>query len=71
MNPEQPELLPATPEDAEIQRAVARVLAYRAYRRRTRPFRRAFRGIITRKEAERLYMSQKIARQREQEATDG
>lgn len=51
------DLLPATPEDAELQRQVERVLAYKRYRKHTRPFRRTFRGIITRKDAERFYIT--------------
>lgn len=66
MNPEQSKLLPATPEEAAIRRAIVERLAYRDYRRRTRPFRRAFRGVISRKEAERLYLSAKRARERGQ-----
>jgi hypothetical protein len=42
-----PEPLPRTPEEA-AQRA------YREYRRHTRPFRRVFRGVISRREAERF-----------------
>lgn len=49
--------LPATPEDAARE-------AYRKYRRHTRPFRRMFRGIITRKEVERFM----VARARRQRA---
>lgn len=42
-----PPRLPATPEDAAIE-------AYRKYREHSRPYRRIFGGIITRKEAERF-----------------
>lgn len=70
MNPEQPQLLPDTPEDAALLRAAIRTAAYKGYRRRTRPFRRTFRGIITRKDAERLYMSQKRARELEADRAD-
>lgn len=45
-----PEPLPRTPEEA-TQRA------YRQYRRNTRPFRRVFRGVISRREAERFAIS--------------
>lgn len=45
--PPEPKKIPTTPEEA-------RSLAWREYRRHTRPFRRAFRGIITRREAERF-----------------
>jgi hypothetical protein len=48
--------LPDTPEEAARE-------AYRAYRRHTRPFRRVFRGIITRKEAERFTVA-RVRRQR-------
>lgn len=44
------EPLPLTPEDAARR-------AYRDYRARTRPFRRTFRGIITRREAERFLIA--------------
>lgn len=47
-----PEQLPATPEEA-----------YRRYRKATRPFRRTFGGILTRKEADRFI----VARLRKQE----
>lgn len=57
-----PEPLPRTPEDAELKAAAERAAAYRAYRKRTRPFRRAFRGIITRREAERFAVA-RIKRQ--------
>jgi hypothetical protein len=33
------------------------VAAWKSYRKNTRPFRRAFRGIISRKEAERFFIS--------------
>lgn len=45
-----PERLPATPELAARE-------AYLTYRKHTRPFRRAFRGIITRREAERFVIA--------------
>jgi hypothetical protein len=45
-----PEPLPRTPEEA-AQRA------YREYRRNTRPFRRVFRGVIPRREAERFVIA--------------
>lgn len=48
--------LSATPEDAAAE-------AYRTYRRHTRPYRRMFRGIITRKEAERFALA-RVRRQR-------
>jgi plasmid stabilization system protein ParE len=48
----EPTRLPDTPEDP-----------YVAYRRHTRPFRRVFRGIITRKEAERFTVA-RVRRQR-------
>lgn len=49
---EAPVRLPDIPEDP-----------YVTYRRHTRPFRRMFRGIITRKEAERFVVS-RVRRQR-------
>jgi hypothetical protein len=49
--------LPLTPEDAEELARLAKVTAWRSYRKNTRPFRRAFRGIISRKEAERFFIS--------------
>jgi hypothetical protein len=48
--------LPDTPEDAAHE-------AYRQYRQHSRPFRRVFRGIITRKEAERFVVA-RVRRQR-------
>ena len=51
------EQLPATPEDAALRRQIERALAYKRYRKHTRPFRRTFRGIITRKDAERFFIS--------------
>lgn len=53
----EPKRLPATPEEAKVE-------AYRAYRKATRPYRRMFRGIITRREAERFV----IARMKSQHA---
>lgn len=50
-----PKPLPLTPEDARAE-------AYRTYRRHTRPFRRAFRGIISRKDAER-FIKARLAKQ--------
>jgi hypothetical protein len=49
--------LPLTPEDAEELARLAKVAAWKSYRKNTRPFRRAFRGIISRKEAERFFIS--------------
>jgi hypothetical protein len=50
MAPPPPKQLPRTPEEAAV-------LAYREYRRATRPFRSTFRGIISRREAERFFIS--------------
>lgn len=47
--------LPPTPEDAALE-------AYCKYRKATRPFRRAFRGIITRREAE-LFVRARVSKQ--------
>jgi hypothetical protein len=46
LTPPDPQGLPATPEDA-----------YKQYRKNSRPFRKVFRGVITRKEAERFFIS--------------
>lgn len=51
-----PERLPDTPEEA-------RALAWRHYRKLTRPHRRIFGGILTRREAER-FIKTRIARER-------
>lgn len=53
--PAEPKQLPATPEEAVAD-------AYRQYRKHTRPFRRTFRGIISRKEAE-MFIKARIAKQ--------
>jgi hypothetical protein len=45
-----PEPLPRTPEEAAQ-------LAYRQYRKNTRPFRRVFRGVISRRDAERFVIA--------------
>jgi hypothetical protein len=55
VNSTPPEQLPATPEEAALIEAVKRQLQWRAYRKSTRPYRRAFRGIISRRDAERFY----------------
>lgn len=80
---EAPEQLPATPEEAaervfaSLNRATRRALgrqssAWKTYRKHTRPFRRAFRGIYIRKDMERMFISraQRTARaiQKAQEA---
>jgi hypothetical protein len=52
-----PDPLPLTPEGAARK-------AYRDYRRNSRPFRRAFRGIVTRREAERFLISRMRKTQR-------
>jgi hypothetical protein len=62
LNPK-PESLPSTPEEA-AQRA------YREYRRHTRPFRRVFRGIITRRDAERFLIARMRKTQRAIEAAE-
>lgn len=49
--------LPRTPEEADALEYAARRFAYLTYRKHTRPYRRAFRGIISRREAERFVIS--------------
>lgn len=56
-----PDPLPRTPEEAAV-------LAYRTYRKNTRPFRRVFRGVISRREAERFFISRARKTQRAIEA---
>lgn len=75
MTSDAPELLPAMPEEAALRRAIEQRARWKAYRKHTRPFRRAFRGIITRKDAERLFIQRarmtQLAVQRIEEATSG
>lgn len=65
LKPKQPPQLPATPEEAQR-------VAYKTYRRHTRPYRRAFRGIIARRTAERFVID-RLKRQTRaaEEALDG
>jgi hypothetical protein len=58
-----PEPLPRTPEEAAQ-------LAYRQYRRNTRPFRRVFRGVISRRDAERFVIARLKKQTRAAEAAE-
>lgn len=72
MNPDAPNLLPTTPEEAELIEALARRAAYKAYRKQTRPYRRAFRGVFTRREADRFVRSRlRMQTRLMEEATSG
>jgi hypothetical protein len=62
------ELRLARERDAQPERLPDVEDPYVAYRRHTRPFRRAFRGIITRKEAERFVVG-RLRKQREGESS--
>lgn len=49
------------PNRAERRRLMKETPQYQQYRKTTRPYRRAFRGVISRREAERLFLA--VARQ--------